>query len=158
MRSELFGDFIPLDRALEIVALRVQVASAEIEDVRRNRCVWPDRWAEIAERKAIHDCLADSKAAGLLLGVFNKPKALRIEWFALTQGFPVRDDRVGIDGMQWLVARLNAPLPGRTQPAGRWGAMSAQDPAVLAEVPDVRAREIGFNVDELIALLDRESI
>lgn len=158
VRSGLFGNFIPLDRALEAVAARIEIDDSEVEARRINRrfCALDDRWTELAERRGIRDALATSKAASLLIRTLNRPLAQRLEWHELVSGVAIRDDQVGRQGLQWLVARQGASVQRSPGTNDRLEAMS-EAPEQIGSTP-ARHQEIGFNVDELIDLLDREGI
>lgn len=157
-RSPILGNFSPLDRTLEAVASCISIEDSDADSHRSLNCRANDDPLHVkTQRKPIKQRLANAKAAEHLLRVLNKPANQRPEWREVTAGVALRDDSVGKQGLQWLIAHQQQAW--RTVPDVHTKYDKLKEVPAVPKVPEATfAHRIGFDIDELIAFLDREGI
>jgi hypothetical protein len=158
VRDGLFGNFIPLDRAVAAIGARLTLTTDEIDGYRSLNCSKADDdVGTLSERAAIGHMLRRARAAGQLLQVLNRVAEDRPKWYDSSQGIALLDDGVSREGTAFLVQWMKHAIPPVPRPFGKWSSNEPQatpriDSPFSVAVP--RSAQVGFNIDELIRALD----
>lgn len=159
VREGLFGNFIPLDRAVDAISAKIVVEVREIDGYRSvNSSKDENDFGVRHERGSVGKMLRQARAAGQLLGVVNRDAGSRPKWYDSSQGYPLLDDSLGREGRDILVQWMKQTLPPAPMPHGRYSSKVAPaDPQeAMFQVP--RSGLLGFDIDELIHFLDKASV
>lgn len=160
-RDGLFGNFIPLHRAVEAIAARVKIPDEQIERRRGlNRQGGDDFEAGLA-RGVIGNVLREARAASILFRHLNQPPASCPTWLdSLVGGFLILDERLRREGLEilalWACDESTFMLHARYPGAQAEQTASPLNPGHMSSVP--RRMQIGFDVDELIHFLDARGV
>lgn len=160
-RDGLFGNFIPLRRAVEAIAARVKIPDDQIESRRGLNRQGGDDFKATMARGVIRKNLGEARAASILFRHLNQPPASCPTWLdSLVGGLLILDERVRREGLEILAlwASIESTFMLHARYSGRQAGQTASPLNLGHMSPVSRLMQIGFDVDELIHFLDARGV